>query len=59
MTMKVAHIGLGYATGKRARQYRLRLLSWQLMFLDASTMDFAILKDRIGKVRPLLEGDGI
>jgi hypothetical protein len=59
MTMKVARIRLGYATGKRVRQYRLRLLSWQRMFLDASTIDFAILKGRIGKVRPLLKGDRI
>ena len=50
--LKAARIGLGYLTTSRARAYKFSLSTWERMLLAASTVDFAVLKDRIGKIAP-------
>jgi leucyl aminopeptidase (aminopeptidase T) len=52
--LKAARIGLGYATRNRARAYKFSLSAWQRMLLAASTIDFAVLKDKVMKLKPQL-----
>jgi len=53
--LKAARIGLGYATRNRAHAYKLSLPAWQRMLLAASTIDFAVLRDRGAKLAPQLQ----
>jgi aminopeptidase len=52
--LKAARIGLGYATQHRARAYKFSLSAWRNMLLAASTIDFAMLKNRLSKLAPTL-----
>lgn len=52
--LKAARIGLGYATQSRARAYKFSLSGWQRMLLNASTIDFSLLKDRVSKLASML-----
>lgn len=53
--LKAARISLGYATRHRARAYKLPLPAWERMLLDASTIDPAVLKEKMTKVASLLQ----
>jgi aminopeptidase len=52
--LKGARIGLGYATQQRAKAYRFSLAAWQRMLTAASTVDFAVLKEKISKLASLM-----
>jgi aminopeptidase len=53
--LKAARIGLGYASPRRARAYKLPLLAWQKMLLAASTVEFDVLRNQVTKLAPLME----
>lgn len=57
--LKAARIALGYASRERAKAMNLPYTAWQRMLLAASTIDYALLKDRVMKTVALLRNGNV